>query len=247
MLVAIMLPAPSLSGQIFRNRSGQIFRNHHGENDLRLGVAAEVVDLFDLPLERCEEALCNGVVPAVALAAHAALDPACFERTPVVAAGVGTAAIGVVDEARVGTAVSQCCPQGHEREVPVDRGAGCPAHDTPGEQIEHDGEVQPALPGPEVGDVRHPDLVGRGRAEVPLQHVRSDGKRVVRVGGLAEAAPRSARQAGFFHQPCDPFASDLLAGGAQLGVYARTAVTARAGIVRSPNAITQFKVASGPS
>src|SRR5271156_7189819 len=64
--------------------------------------------------------------------------------------------------------------------------AGCPADDAPGEQVDDDGEVEPALAGPHVGDVGAPLLVRRGRCEVLVQKVRGDRKGVKAVGGALE-------------------------------------------------------------
>ncbi len=68
--------------------------------------AFEVVDVLYLALERREEALSHGVVPAIALAAHAAFNAFSFQGLSVVAARVRTATIGVVNP---------CCPEIHRR------------------------------------------------------------------------------------------------------------------------------------
>src|SRR5882672_7352214 len=62
------------------------------------GAALEVVDSLELTLERREEALGDGVVPAVFLPAHAALEASGVQGLSVVAARVRAAAIGVVNE-----------------------------------------------------------------------------------------------------------------------------------------------------
>ena len=46
-----------------------------------------------------------------------------------------------------------------------------PAHDPSAERIQDDGQVQPALPRADVGDVREPDAVGRSRVEVASHQV----------------------------------------------------------------------------
>ena len=55
--------------------------------------------------------------------------------------------------------------------------AGCPADDAPGEQVHDDGEVEPGLVVPHVGDVGA-TLVRPGRCEVLVQKVRGDRKGV---------------------------------------------------------------------
>ena len=58
------------------------------------GVEFEVSEFLDL--EGCEEAFGRCVVPAVALAAHAADDAGGLQRLAIVAAGILAAAVGVV-------------------------------------------------------------------------------------------------------------------------------------------------------
>ncbi len=52
--------------------------------------------------------------------------------------------------------------QGLQRQVRGHAGLGGPADDTAREQIDDDTQIQPALVGLDVGDVGHPDLIGRG-------------------------------------------------------------------------------------
>src|SRR5580658_9532325 len=111
-------------------------------------MALEVFDLLDFALERSKEALGDRVVPAVALAAHAALDPVGLQGAPVIATRVGAAAVGVVNQAFAGAASSQCHAKGRQGEVTVDVGAGGPADDAPREEVENGREVQPSLLGP---------------------------------------------------------------------------------------------------
>jgi len=46
-----------------------------------------------------------------------------------------------------------------------------PAYGLMREQIHDDGEVEQPLPGMDIGDVRHPRLIGLGYRELTLQHV----------------------------------------------------------------------------
>src|SRR6056297_1994319 len=71
--------------------------------------------------------------------------------------------------------VGPSSPYGHQQclqgEVGGHAGLGRPSNDTSREQVDDDAEVQPAFIGPNVGDVRHPDLIGPGRLEALLQPV----------------------------------------------------------------------------
>ena len=79
-----------------------------------------VVSVDELRLEGREEALRDGVIPAIALAAHAADDSAFAEPAPVVLARVLDAAVRVMDEANLGAPGPQGHAQGVEGERPVE-------------------------------------------------------------------------------------------------------------------------------
>ena len=55
-----------------------------------------------------------------------------------------------------------------EHEVGVHRAADPPADDAPGEDVDDEGHVQPALPGRDVGEVRDPQLVRPLGPELPV-------------------------------------------------------------------------------
>jgi hypothetical protein len=63
------------------------------------GAGGEILVVDMLRLEGGEEALGDGVVVAVTGATHAGDDPAVDEGLPILVAGVGTTAIGVVEKA----------------------------------------------------------------------------------------------------------------------------------------------------
>src|SRR5882672_4220751 len=78
--------------------------------DGALGVAPvlEGSIAIELALEGAEEALHDGVVPAVALATHAARDAVSGEQRPVGVGGVLNAAVGVMHQAVAGSAHRDC-------------------------------------------------------------------------------------------------------------------------------------------
>lgn len=57
-----------------------------------------------------------------------------------------------------------------------------PTDDASCAEVEHAGQVQPALGGRHVRDVGDPRLIGLPPVEAPLQLVRRDGVRMLRVG-----------------------------------------------------------------
>jgi site-specific DNA recombinase len=69
-----------------------------------------------------------------------------------------------------------------------------------------------------------PGLVGRGRVELPIQHVLGDRPAVVRVGRVAELPGRLGRDPGLAHEPGDGVDAAAVPAGDQLGVQARAAV-----------------------
>ena len=76
--------------------------------------------------------------------------------------------------------------QGRQGQFLVQAIAGSPDDDSSGEQVDHDGKVQPALSRPDVGDVRTSLPVRTGRRKVLVQEVRRDRKGMQAVGGALE-------------------------------------------------------------
>ena len=176
-----------------------------GARCLKLRAARDAID--ELGLQRREEALGDGVVPAVALAAHAADDAGGDQRLAVVAARVLRAAVGVVHEAGVGEAATARHLQRVEAELGAHVIGDRPADDAAREQVEDDGEVQPALPRPHVRDVGRPHAVRRRRFEVPVEHVRRDRRASWSSRSCAETAASTALRALLAHHPRDALAA----------------------------------------
>jgi hypothetical protein len=169
---------------------------HIGDRQL-----SALVDLFLDPLflQAAEEGLGDGIVPAVALSAHTRLEAIrATESAPRVAAVLG-ALIGVNQR----TARS-AAPHRHqhriEHELAVNRGAGSPPYDHAREQIHDDGQVEPALLRPDVGDVGDPGLVGPRRRESSLQEIR-DQDRWLPDSPAPCAIPVQRAKIGLAHQP----------------------------------------------
>ena len=83
-----------------------------------------------------------------------------------------------------------------------------PAHRAAGVEVEHEGEIEPALRRRDVGQVGQPDPVWRLRREVALEQVGRDREGMPAVRRPTEPAPASRRQAHAAHQPCHPLAAD---------------------------------------
>src|SRR5262245_250879 len=118
-------------------------------------------------LQRREEALGDGVVPAVAAPAHARSDAMRGERGSVRLARVLTAAVGVMDERScIAPPLAQRHLERFESEGCRELGPERPANDAAREEVDDDREICPALAGGDVRDVADPALVGTRRREV---------------------------------------------------------------------------------
>src|SRR3954463_7034290 len=89
-----------------------------------------------------------------------------------------------------------CCRTAHyegfaqsgESPIAMPPVACCPANDPACEQVDNDGEVQPAFAGPDTGDVGAPLLVGRCCGEVLIEQVRRNRPGMIAVRGPLEPA-----------------------------------------------------------
>ena len=69
-----------------------------------------------------------------------------------------------------------------KHEVGAHRRADAPAYDAPGEHVDDEGHVNPALPGRDIGEVRHPQLVRTLGPEVPVDPVqRANGLLITHI------------------------------------------------------------------
>lgn len=94
-------------------------------------------------------------------------------------------------------------------EAGVHVGTDAPADDPAGEDIDHGGNVQPALPGGDVGEIRDPELVGALGLEFPIGAIQRARNRGVRSRGAHRPAASRAPQALTPHQALDRAARHL--------------------------------------
>ena len=99
-----------------------------------------------------------------------------------------------------------------------------PAHHHSGEQVKHHRQVEPALTGGQIRDIRGPLLIGRGRREVPLEHVRSHRMTVLGLGGAAKLALAAHLQPRCLHQPMDSRPTDPHSLGLEFSLHSRRTV-----------------------
>jgi len=147
---------------------------------------------------------------------------ACKPRRSVIAAAIGVENCAAFDIV---------IPDGHPDRFLDEFGLVIVVHGPPdhgfGVTIDDRGEVDPALPGGNVGDIADHFLAGRGRGEVPADEVGQQGGR-----GFGEAQPPRPRltrlQAQLTHDAADQFQCAALALTFQLRVDAAVPV----GLVR---------------
>ncbi len=183
-----------------------------------------------LGLQRREEALHRRVVPDVAGSAHAADDAAVGHQSLELLAGVLAALIGVVQQL-VGLAAS---PDRHQQcirdQLRGHAGAHRPADHAAREQIDHGRHIEPALGGPDVGEVGNPLLVRSLGRKLPVQNVRRHGRDLPITFVLRQAPPAwPCPQSLQAHQPLDPMQAAVNAFGQQVAPDAPGAVGPVAG------------------
>lgn len=153
-------------------------------------------------LQRREEALHGGVVPAVAAPAHATDNAVVAQQALEVLAGVLAALVRVVQQLVRPAAPPQRHQQGVSHQLRRHRGTHRPADDAPRVQVQHCRHEEPAFRRPEVGEVGHPFAVWRIGLELPLQHVGGDAVLGAHTGvGRAAPALAARLQARRLHQP----------------------------------------------
>ncbi len=131
-----------------------------------------------------------------------------------------------MDQACRWTAHDDCLPQCCQGQVAVQPVAGRPANEAAGEQVDDDGQVQPALLCPDVGDVGAPFFVRACRREILIEQVRRHRPGVVTIRGPLEPPLLPRPQPILTHQARCPAAADMQAIVAQVSRHARAAVGA---------------------
>src|SRR5438094_9288154 len=217
----------------------------HAAARLRPGIEGEVIE--PLGLQGMEEALRRCIVETIAGPAHAADHPVLIEELLVVGARVGSAAIAVMHEAGRGATPRDGAVQRLERDGLLGARGGSPPHNPPREGIEEDREEEPALAGPDLSDVREPEVVGGLGGEVAGDPVRRGGQ-VGRAAGGDESEPSScaASQALQLHKPGDAMLADGVPRAAQGAVDSRRAVDVPALAVHGADPVDQDRALPVP-
>src|SRR6202451_285748 len=196
--------------------------------DLGAGIVAGVENVVadQLFLQCREEAFGHGVVPTVALAAHALTYPVSPEPTAEGVAGVLRAAVAMEDELQLRSPKPHRGSQGVAHERCRHALGQAPANNLARVKVQDDRQVHPALARPDVRDVADPYRVGLLGMEVSLEQVGRNRQRVIRVGRRLVLASAFGSQTRFAHQPSDALAANAHALAGELVVHPRRTVTA---------------------
>ncbi len=102
----------------------------------------------------------------------------------------------------------KCLFQRIQDETGMRRPAGSPANDPPGIGIDNEGDVNEARPGGDICEIRHPQPIGRGRIELPIDVIERARRGLVADRGAYWFASDHTLKAQFTHQPLDGAAGD---------------------------------------
>ena len=150
------------------------------------GIECRIRHAVDpLALEQPEEAFARSVVTAVAHRTHRTHQSVGRQITLVVAAPELAATVRMKDHGMTALALPDGHLDGPDHHLPVLPVVHRPTHDPLVEQVQHDAQVQLALPGLEFGDVGDPLGLRLQRSEVPFQQVAHARRRQRRATALA--------------------------------------------------------------
>src|SRR5664280_43362 len=182
------------------------------QSELEVEARGPAVAADELALERRDHALGHGVVEGRAGAPAAGGDAGPLEPLGVFVGGVLGTVVGVRHELAVvlGTGGERHL-EGVADEALAHVSGELPADDAPGVDVHDHGQVSPALPGADVGEVSEPQFVGAGSGEVAVHEVGRRYRGEARQGRLLGLDRSYADDAACAHQTLHGAAGD---GGA---------------------------------
>jgi hypothetical protein len=122
-----------------------------------------------------------------------------------------------------------------------------PPDDPSGVGVLHGCEVEPPLPGPQIGDVRDPQLIRSVRPELPFNQIVGDPHTGHPDRGAPALDLHQARDPGLTHQPAHTPTRDADAlTEAQLGLHTARAIDAACALVDLGDPRGQPRIAQGP-
>jgi hypothetical protein len=219
-----------------------VFEN--GDFDLSSCLPVSAPDHFSL--EGFEKALNCGVVITIALAAHGCCQTMFSQDFLIVMGTVLAAAIRVMNTAFWWPAQRNGHVQGTDREIFLHPVADGPTYHPAGMQVEDDGQINPALARPDIGDVAGPFLVGLARSEILLQEIWRDVECMVAVSRCLEFMGSDHANCVLPHQTAYPAVPDAQAQLVQLFRHSGAAIAALACSVLIADMRQKHHIASLP-
>src|SRR6185437_11745926 len=172
----------------------------------------------DLSLVEAVDRFGEGVVVRVADAADGRLDPGFGEPLGVFDRDILGAAIAMMNEAAAAgrPSVMKRLFQSVQDKVRMGCPAGPPTDDPPGVGVDDEGDIDEAGPGRDIGEIREPQTVWSGSAELSVHVIQRTESRLVADRCPQRLAPDRPPKAHIPHQPGDRAASDAEAFPPQL-------------------------------
>jgi hypothetical protein len=206
----------------------------------------ELLEVHHLGLEAAEEGFHVGVVPTVALAAHADPQLGFIEGGTVFLVGILRPLVGVEDGVwrrwagvhRHQQGLAHQCRVVTFEEAPADHLAGVVIHD--------DADIGPLAAHTDVAHIPYPNLVGHAGVGLIEQQVRDALEERVAVAVKLEAPGHARFQAVFPHDPRHPVFSTNDIPGLQGRMDSWVAVGLAAGFVYLKNLCKQLSVLQAP-
>ena len=213
----------------FRMSPRWIVKAFNEIEDVRPRVVARaiMVAMDTLGFECGEEAFGHGVIPHITGATHTARHADFAQQSLKRLTRVLRSSVRVKHQGRRASASPH---RHHERVRDELRGhlrLHRPADDASRKEIEHDRDKEPAFARPHVREIGDPFLIGRGRVELLVQHIRRERVYDVRARVLGTLATFGAcAQARVSHEPCNALSPAREPRIAHVGPHATHAIRA---------------------
>jgi len=158
----------------------------------RLGEGGEALVIDNFVFQAAPEGFDEGVIVAIAFAAHGSDETVLGEDLPVSRAGELRASIGVDDKSCSGATLAERHPQGCNHERRIEDLMHGPTDYPSCAEVQNSDEVQPALARKDAGSIGDPDLIRLSDGDV-LQAVGRDWSAMATVG-RSDTIPWSAAE-----------------------------------------------------
>lgn len=171
-------------------------------SDLSLGLNPGFVNGAPdhLGFDGSEHGFDHGIVVAVAFARHGYDEAMRLQEFLIIARAILAAAVAVMDHIFWRAADCNGAFQGRHCEILLEAIADCPANDPTREEVEHNGQIQPAFSRPDIADIHPPFLAGGFGLEVLIEHIGRNQAAMGAVGCSFETPFLKGFEAVLTHQ-----------------------------------------------